>query len=130
PLLQPAADRRVAAGDDFLAGPHAIADLDVRGVGDAGLHAAHVHDVAGPDEDDALQLLARLARLPLLHLLVRDVGAVIALVAGRLFRGLLLTLLWRESAVGGAHGHALDGHGHGVLHRIRLDVRRGAHSRP
>src|SRR5438045_2070380 len=61
PVLQPAADGGVAAGHDLLARLDALLDLDVGGVGDAGLHLLHAHGGAVLDEDHALELLALLA---------------------------------------------------------------------
>src|SRR5207249_5088644 len=64
------------------------ADLDVRAVGDPGLHLLHLHLVADFHEDDALQFLAQRAGLLLLDRFVRDIGAVVALVGRVATRGL------------------------------------------
>src|SRR5438270_13227784 len=76
-VFQFSADGGVAAGDDLVARLHALLDLDVGRIGDAGFHFAYFYLAAALHEDDALQLLALLARFLLLPDFVCDLGAVV-----------------------------------------------------
>jgi len=62
-VFEAAADGGVTAGDHFLAGLHAILDLDVGRVGDPRLDFGASRPSHLLDEDDALQFLPLLARL-------------------------------------------------------------------
>src|SRR5947209_3382910 len=94
-VLQLAADDGVAAGDDFVAWFDAVLDLDERGVGDAGLHWLHAHDVAVLQKNDALQFVAALALFLFFQRLIGDFRFVVVVLA-HVLRALFLALFGRE----------------------------------
>src|SRR5437773_3105575 len=77
PILELPGNRGIAPRHHLIAGLDSALDLDVRVVGEAGLHLLHLHVIARLDEDHALQLLAQLAGLLFLQRLVGDVGAIV-----------------------------------------------------